>query len=146
MANKPRIRSPNRRGPLPSRGNCEPIICQDTGPPQPPVTGCEVPQLCGCVHVSFIWSYLFFFFFFPMAWQGMLHLGQMFTSVCLLIPAKNEKQLFVCPSSRCSSKERLLKFGGWQELTSLRYSHPRRWQAGSAEVERPSLQLLWAVP
>lgn len=42
----------------------------------------------------------------------MLHLGQMFTSVCLFIPAKNEKQLFVCPPTPCSSKERLSKYGG----------------------------------
>lgn len=56
------------------------------------------------------------YFFFPRALHVMLHLGQMFKSVCLFIPLGSQ-QLFICPSSTCSSMQQLWDAVDDRELT-----------------------------
>lgn len=43
------------------------------------------------------------FVFFPRALHVLLHLGQMFKSVCLIILPGTQEQLFICPSSTWSA-------------------------------------------
>lgn len=156
MANKPRIRSWNHGGPLPSRGmvcyccvwgrkvrmegDIVLIIC---GPPQPLVNRWEVSSTLQqvYVHASFVWSCLFF--------QGR-------DRVCF-IWARCSHQCACSSLLRTRSNylyvllARVAARSGCQNSVDDRanplwYSHLHCWQTGSAEVERPSLQLPWAVP
>lgn len=146
MTNKPRIRDWNHRGPFPPRGRRATALrersgdrgdgpgsavltsCQDKWHPQPsphnsPAAICRHHHPFGLICFS----------------EGMLHLGQMFPSVCLLT-AKNSKQLFVRPSGPRSSEERLSGFGGRQRADILLWSSPHhlcgRWRDLSPRFPR----------
>lgn len=114
MTNKPKIRSQDNRGPHPQRdnvplafvkqdnrnrenipGSVALIICQDRCAILSRFCGWMgggFPQLCSR---NFNATVTWVLFFFPRALHVMLHLGQMFTSVCLLIPTKNTTIIYL---------------------------------------------------